>query len=148
MASRSLFLVLVAAGSRYALPCADVITVIPSVRLRPIDLAPPWVAGVFSFRGQITPVIDLDRLLGDHEAPPRLCRRIVLLRLPQRTLGLRAGEITEVTELDEHGSLDTIALPNAPFLRSLHRDSRGILQRVEVSQLLPQSVRDVILGGG
>lgn len=43
----------------YAIPVSDVIEVIPLVQIKPLRLAPPWVAGLFNYRGSSVPVLDL-----------------------------------------------------------------------------------------
>ena len=48
----------------YAIPCDDVVEVVPLPLLVPVPGAPVSLEGTFAFRGEIVPVIDLGRALG------------------------------------------------------------------------------------
>lgn len=54
-----LFLLFRMEGDRYALDAREVVEVLPLLRLKRIPEAPEWVAGVFSHRGVLVPVLDL-----------------------------------------------------------------------------------------
>jgi len=58
-------------SNRYGLEASEVIEVTPLVCLRAAPHTPAYVAGVFNYRGVVTPVIDLHALLG--ERPVRRC---------------------------------------------------------------------------
>src|SRR4051812_9802751 len=78
--------------------------VVPRVRLGPISGAPDWLAGVFVYRGQVIPVIDLHRLSGGAECPPHLSSRIILVPLGgpdggERLLGLLATQVADIREI-------------------------------------------------
>ena len=47
--------------------------------LTPIEEAPPYIAGIFSLRGQIVPVTDLNLRFGHPARPYRLSDQIVIL---------------------------------------------------------------------
>ena len=66
-----------------------------------IEEAPAWIAGVFSLRGQIVPVTDLDMRFGH---PPRNFRtsdQVIVLQIEQFTTGLIANEVIDVIQIDE-----------------------------------------------
>ena len=50
--------------------------VVPRVRLTAVHGAPPWIAGVFVYRGRVVPVVDLHALAGVGECPMHLSSRI------------------------------------------------------------------------
>ena len=60
--SQRLFLVFYIGDERYALAATDVVEVLARLPLKPIAHAPAWVAGVFSHRGQMVPVIDISAM--------------------------------------------------------------------------------------
>jgi len=62
-----------------ALEVGRVHEIVPCVRLQPIACSPAWLAGVFIYRGQVVPVIDLHRLLGVGECPVHLSTRVILV---------------------------------------------------------------------
>ncbi|MBW8811724.1 MAG: chemotaxis protein CheW [Lysobacter sp.] len=54
---------------RYAIEAAQVVSVLPLVQIKTIPQAPAAVAGLFDYRGELVPAIDLCRLaLGRAEA--------------------------------------------------------------------------------
>jgi len=65
---------------RLALDVRHIREVVPRVQLRRVSGSPDWLAGVFVYRGDVVPVIDLHRLAGA-ECPPHLSSRIILAPL-------------------------------------------------------------------
>ena len=145
-----LFLLFQLGNDRYALEAGQVAEVLPLVSLKRIPQAPPAVAGVFDFRGEPVPVVDLSQLALGHPARYRLSTRIILAHYPdgnadQRLLGLIAERVTETIRRDP---LDFVAsgvdLDAAPYLGPVATDARGLIQRVDVDQLLTSAVRDLL----
>lgn len=143
-----LFLLFQVGGERYALDAGQVAEVLPLVNIRRIPQSAPGVAGVITYRGAPVPVIDLSELTLGRAAPARLSTRIVLVRYPgeggaPRLLGLIAERATETLRRDPadfvaHGVTSTAA----PYLGPMATDARGLIQRIEVSQLLPATLRE------
>ena len=76
--------------------------VVPRVRLTASPGGPAWIAGVFVYRGQVVPVIDLHRLTGAGECPPHLSSRIILVPFPagsESLVGLLATQVADIREL-------------------------------------------------
>jgi len=77
--------------------------VVPRVRLSVVNGGPPWMAGVFVYRGQVVPVVDLHRLTGAGECPPHLSSRIILFPWPASSpdslVGLLATQVAEIREI-------------------------------------------------
>jgi len=127
-------------GQRYALDTRDVVEVISRVELRPIHRAPAELSGVFVYRGEVTPVIDLVELLAGKRCPERLSSRILMIKLPSQTggtwiVGLLAEQVTEAvrirqsesrirdvvsTEVSRHGE---IAADDGGMIRLLRPES-------------------------
>jgi chemotaxis-related protein WspB len=96
-------------GQRYALDTRDVVEVISRVELRPIHRAPAEIAGVFVYRGSVTPVVDLVELLAGKCCPERLSSRILMTKLPSQTggtwiVGLLAEQVTEAVRIEQSES--------------------------------------------
>ncbi|NCA11477.1 chemotaxis protein, partial [bacterium] len=73
------------AGQPYAIPSRTVREVLPRVPGRPIPLLPPFVPGVFTYRGQLVPVVDLACRFGAPATDPavrRLSTRLILVEFP------------------------------------------------------------------
>lgn len=134
-------------GDRYGIPVRDVVEITPLVRLRKIPLTPPWVAGLFNYRGSAIPVIDLCRLTGASPCRLRLSTRIIVVNYPQadagRPLGIIAEQVTEVVRLAEQDFAPAaLRVEDAPFLGKVAVLPEGIIQRIEVAGLLPETLRD------
>ena len=68
-------------------------------KLTPVEEAPPYIVGIFSLRGQIVPVTDLNLRFGHPARPYRLSDQIVILELDLCLMGLIVSEVCEVIEL-------------------------------------------------
>lgn len=136
-----LFLLLKLGTERFALDAAAVAEVLPLVRLRPLPLAPPGVAGVFNHRGTPVPALDLSQLLLGRPAPARLSTRLVLAVLPaaaggKKVIGLIAEGATELIRR-EPGAFSAPAFPTAPFLGPVATDEHGLIHRLDLARLWP-----------
>jgi purine-binding chemotaxis protein CheW len=97
--SRSKVLI-VRAGSRIcALPLAYVIETMRPLPLAPLAGTPAFVQGVAVVRGEPTPVVDLDALLGSTAAHG--ATRLVLVRVGERRAALAVQEVAGVVTLTE-----------------------------------------------
>jgi purine-binding chemotaxis protein CheW len=67
--------------------------------LTPVEEAPPYIVGIFSLRGQIVPVTDLNLRFGHPARPYRISDQIVILELDQCLMGLIVSEVREVIDL-------------------------------------------------
>jgi chemotaxis-related protein WspB len=147
-------------GSNHlALEVGRVHKVVPFVRLQPVACSPPWLAGVFIYRGQLVPVIDLHRLLGVGECPVHLSTRIILVphvgkrdcpfeereAVPlsgdrrERLLGLLAAKVADVRDMQPSSPLPTrLVTVGRPDLGPILVDGQEIIHLVELDRLLPE----------
>lgn len=148
-------------SERYAVPSACVTEVVPSVPLRPVPGTPPGLAGLLAYRGRVLPVVDLCALFGHGAAPQRLSTRIAICDsegasrpygtesasdAPRRLLGLLAEQMLEVSTLDPEaeGSHPGPRARGLPALARVTRDDRGLVQLVEVRDLLPPALWEAL----
>ncbi|NQD96613.1 purine-binding chemotaxis protein CheW, partial [Pseudomonas sp. CrR25] len=135
----------------YALEAGVVAEVLALRRLRPMAQAPAWVAGIFSHRGDLIPVLDLGALLAGQPAVQRTSTRIVLVHYrrdgegPTRLLGLIVERATDTlrcapSEFRDYG-LDN---PGAPYLGPVYQSVQGLVQWVRVQQLLPAEAQALL----
>ncbi|MDB6134529.1 MAG: hypothetical protein JWM59_2772 [Verrucomicrobiales bacterium] len=144
-----LLLIFQIGAHRFALDTRQVVRVLPMVEHRPLPQAPPGVAGVFDYRGTPVPLIDLSAIaLGSH-ASVRMSTRIILVQYEDgagaHPLGLMAEKTTETLRRTEADFTDSgLTMERAPWLGPITHDDQGMIQRVEVQALLPDSVRAVL----
>jgi len=130
---------------RYGLRLRDVVRVVPLLELKHLPLAPDAVAGLMDYHGQSVPVIDLCRLSGLPAGEDYFDTRIIVVdyHTPEgasHALGLRAERVLGVQEVGEARLTDS-GVRAAPFLGQVAGDADGMLQLVELEQLLPASLR-------
>lgn len=145
-----LYLLFSLSGERYALAAREVVAVLPRVPVKTIPGAPAWVAGVFAFRGALVPVLDLCHLSLGTPAPARTSTRTVLV--DYRTadgrhspLGLVLEQASDTLRCDPEAFRD-YGLLNAesPYLGPVMETRDGLVQRIHVEQLLPETVQTLL----
>jgi chemotaxis-related protein WspB len=135
-------------ADRYGLRLRDVVRVLPLLELKHLPLAPDTVAGLMDFHGRSVPVIDLCRASGLPSGADHFDTRIIVAdyHAPEGTdhlLGLRAEQVLGVQEVSEAQLADS-GVRAAPFLGQVASDTQGMLQLVELEQLLPESLRALL----
>jgi chemotaxis-related protein WspB len=141
-------------GKRYGLDVTDILTVMPVPGLRPLDGAPPWVAGVMQLRGDVVPVVDVTML---HAARPTrrvFGSRVILVRYRTRRgdvrmLGLLAEDVTDVATVAVEALREPgVTLTDAPWLGPLAPDAAGnLVQLITLADVLPTAVHDLLFPG-
>lgn len=136
-----LCLYLQAGSERLAVPASAVVEVIPRVRFHPVAGAPPWLAGVFRFRGAVTPVIDLHQVATSEACPVRLSTRIAIVHDPSgsgaRALGLLAERVTDLKPLTISGpAFSARPIAGGLDLGPLVADPEGVIRLPDLGRLV------------
>lgn len=150
-AGRRLYLLFRIGGDRYALDARDIAEVLGLREFKQVPGAPAWVAGVMDRRGAAIPVIDMSALAGGSAAAAVTSTRLALVRYravpgaPEHLLGLILEQATETVHYDpaafQSGGLDN---PGARYLGAVLSDAGGMVQAVNVGDLLPAPVRALL----
>ena len=147
-----LFLLFHLGDNCYALDASQVVEILPLVNTKKALRSPKGVVGTINYHGTFVPIIDLTELMLGHPAPLRLSTRIILIRGSgeagqPRLLGLIAEKTTETMRCDPTDFVDSgIAHDDAAHLGDIATRPRGgLVQRVELSKLLPTSVANLVL---
>jgi chemotaxis-related protein WspB len=149
-----LFLLFQIKDQSYCLEVSRIVEVAPMVVFRNIPHTPPYVSGVFSYRGTIVPVIDLSTLLNGQPCRPLLSTRIILVDYAgadksHHTLGLLAERVTETISCKEEDFHPPgIEAEDLPFLKDMAFTGGGMVQRVELEGLLPESLQEHLFSAG
>lgn len=146
-----LYLLFRLGGDGYALPARAVAAVLPLPALKQLPEAPAWVAGLHSHRGERVPVIDLQLRASGRHAAPLNSTRLVIVDLPApgaaapRRLGLILEQATNTFRCADDQFRDNGIDPGpARYLGPTAQTPFGLVQRVEVTQLLPPDVRALL----
>jgi chemotaxis-related protein WspB len=145
-----LYLLFQLGDDRYAIEANEIAEVLPLVEIKRIPQTPRGVAGLFDFRGHPVPVVDLGLMAFDRPSPLRRSTRIILVHYPdaagkRRVLGLVAEKVTETWRRDEADFAPSgISTEGARYLGPVASDSRGLIQRIVVREILSAPVRDAL----
>src|SRR5579862_760192 len=140
-----LFFVFHLGNDRYAIDAAQVIEVLPLVNVKHIPQAAAGVAGIFDYHGVPVPLVDLAALALGQASRRWMSTRIIMVNYciqPGEThlLGLLAERATEMLRLAEEDFTDGgVRVPDTPYLGAVATDAAGIIQKVEIGDLLSQS---------
>ena len=119
--------------------------------LKRIPQAPRGVAGMFNYRGEIVPAVDLSELSAGRSSAERLSTRILVIRTEtiggrNRLLGLIAERATSTLRKDVSEFVDPGLAPGAaPYLGPVLLDESGVIQWIQEQKLLPESLRQLLL---
>jgi len=147
-------------GQACAIPSRTVLEVLPLVPARPIPLLPPYVPGVFTYRGHLVPLVDLARRFETPSARAtairRLSTRVIVVECALPTthgpdqpaapserpvrLGLIADDVVSVQTAADDKPLSAALGGQAPFLGRLLRLDGSTVQMVVVDHLLPHDL--------
>lgn len=148
--SQSLHLLFSLGEERYALPTAEVAMVLPLSPCKSLPGAPAWVAGLLPHGSGHVPVIDLSMLALGHPAPARVSTRLMLVHYRHAQalpvlLGLILPQATDTLRLDPaHFTPAAVRNEGAPYLGPVMPYQGGLLQRVEVGDLLDPATRALL----
>lgn len=123
-------LVFTLGGERYGIETDHAVEVIPVHDLVPVPCTPPFVLGVVNHRGQVLPVLDLQRLSGlPGQAAKEGCLAVVV-----EAGGMKFGIFAEAAEGAVRAGANELAPPPAPpaggreaFIRGVTREMVGVL---------------------
>jgi len=137
---------------KLALDIRRVCEVVPRVRLRTVSGAPAWHAGLFVYRGEVVPVVDLHRLAGAEPCPPHLSSRIILIA-PQRDsgdgrlIGLLASQVADTRDVPADARPSpSMAGDGAVDLGVLIADGQGVIRLFDPDRFLPAADWSLLLG--
>ncbi len=85
----------------YGIPTSAVQELFFLPEITPVPEAPAFMVGVINLRGNILPVIDLQRRLGQPASPYQLSHSIIVLQWQTHQIGLLVHQIHEVTTIGD-----------------------------------------------
>ncbi len=145
-----LFLLFKLGKDRFALEASRVVEVLPLLALTRLPQAPRGVAGIFNYRGQPVPAVDLCELALGHPSEERLSTRIVVVRCAgprgrSRLLGLVAEHASELLRKEAEEFIDPgVTIGGAPYLGPVLMDGQGSIQWLHEQRLLSDPVRNLL----
>ncbi len=118
--------------------------VIKDVDIRSVPFSPPWVDGITRWRGQVVPVISLEKCLGLKVVNPELAERKLMIRAPGNGTGMaeKRGIIKTVATIRMMAPPDAIPvtqtdwLPGKHLLRGIYEWNLTYLLVVDLERIL------------
>ncbi|MEO5510099.1 MAG: chemotaxis protein CheW [Longimicrobiales bacterium] len=146
-----LFLVFEIGGQRYAIDTSQVVEVLPLVEWRSMPGVTPSVRGVFSFHGALVPLLDMTMLAFGMPAEMHRDTRIALVAYPtksndSRVLGILLEKATGLLRRNDEDFTDSPVESAAVYAGRVATDERGIIQRIEIRDLVPDDVWSALDG--
>lgn len=138
----------------YAIESSRVVEVIPRLTYRAVHHVPDYVAGVFNYRGNIVPVIDLCRLIRGTPSKEFLSTRVMMVSYSQldggtRYVGLMAERVIEAVDKQDTEFKETgIQTNTAPYLGGIITDKKGMIQRIRLEQLFSEVQQINLIAAG
>jgi chemotaxis-related protein WspB len=131
---------------QYALPLRDLVEVLPLLSMREAPHAPDYISGIINYRGHVVPVLDLCQLALGRPCRERMSTRLLVLRSQlagrtDRLLALMVERAVSEVQLDPATLKPSpLRIDETPYLKGLAASASGLLQLVDISQLLQEEV--------
>lgn len=141
------------AGHDYAIESRQVVEVLPLVPARPVPHMPPYMRGMFTYRGGLVPLLDLGLRLAGRPPAERLSTRVLVVdaSLPEprhritARLGLVAEHVLAIRSADDAAARHPLhEPPDAPYLGPLLRLDGQTIQLLDVGRLLPPDLAEAL----
>lgn len=96
-------------NEEYAIPIEFIISIEKMEGITPIPHLPPYVKGIAKVRGELIPVLDLNRILYDAPIVDESSVRNIVLQTKELSLGILVNEAKDIIEISE-GQIKQIGL--------------------------------------
>jgi chemotaxis-related protein WspB len=147
-----LFLTFKIRTDRYTIGTADVVELLPMVRMKSIVKPPPGVIGLFNYHGTAVPVVDLTLLATGMQAPSKMTTRLAVVKYRgsatapdpnHNLLGLVAEQLTEtITAQESDFTPAGVTSPSAPYVGAVLTTPDGVIQRLDLQKLFPPELHE------
>ena len=131
---------------RYAIETSQILEVISMVNLQKVPHVPDYVLGTFIYRGLITPVIDLRKLIQGEPCQIRLSTRIIIVNFKNAHDNkdqIRAFMVERLTENIRKQEVELadpgIKVDSASYLGKIIKDEQGMIQCICIEHLWSDS---------
>lgn len=137
-------------NERYGIDTRCIRRVLPLLELKRLAQVPDHVAGLMNLHGEPVPVIDLSRLSGGNGYRACFDTRILVVDYTAdsgqvHALGLIAERVSATRKIAREAFADTgVDCPAGPYLGKVAAQDDGILQLIELNQLLTEEVRALL----
>jgi len=122
----------------YALPLDHVIRTVRMVAVTPVPDMPHSMLGLISMAGQMLPVIDLGRLLGQAGNNPELQDILLIVQIQDQTVAVIVDEVLNIKEFSSKQiQSPPAALSQSCFLLAAIQHEETFILILDASRMLP-----------
>src|SRR6478736_7047177 len=140
-----LFVLFQLGNERFALEARRVVEIVPLLELKKIPQAPRGMAGMFIYRGQPVPALDLCELTLGRPAREHFSTRIIITNHQagasdaEQLVGLIVERATETIRREPQDFVESsVRLTESAFLGKMLKDAEGVIQLISLERLLQQ----------
>jgi len=131
-------------NGRYALDVNQIIEIVPLVKFKKIPTVAHYVAGLMNYRGEGTPVIDLNQLVDSIPFEDALSTRIIIVKYPvkgqgDKPLALIANNVTETvrTKLTKPPPAGVL-MDKSLYDGEITPETDDMIQWFDIKKMLPE----------
>ena len=134
----------------YVINTNRIVEIVPFAYLRVVPHAPAYLTGIFNYRGETIPVIDLCQMVYGRPSEDKISTRIIIVRIGDDRLMRRIGFLVEGvldTKKYEEGKFSAtgLNLANGEYLGRVINDDDIIMQELDLNSLVFAEAADVVL---
>ncbi|MFH0735564.1 MAG: chemotaxis protein CheW [bacterium] len=144
-----LILLFTAGDIVYGIKSKDLTEVVPFMNLIPIPKAPDYLRGIFNYRGNNIPVIDLSMIIKNNITENILSAKILVIRLnfsgEEKTVGLIVKKVNEIIRIDDDKLNEpSVVINEAKFLGKVFTHANKLVQLIEVSSIISEEIKTLL----
>jgi chemotaxis-related protein WspB len=132
-------------NGRYALDATHIIEIVPLVKLKKIPGTPDYVAGLMNYRGEGTPVIDLNQREFSAPFEDAFSTRIIIIKYPVNgkgdiPLALIANNVTETVQTELTKPPPTgVLMTKSLYAGKVIPETSDMIQWFDIKTILPET---------
>ncbi len=144
-----LVLLFTAGETVYGIKSKDLTEVVPFMNLISVPQAPHYLRGIFNYRGNNIPVIDLGVIINNKLTENVLSAKILVVKLnfsgEEKTIGLIVKRINEIVRIDDDKLSDpSVVIKEAKFLGKVFTHVNRLIQLIEVSSIISDEIKTLL----
>ncbi len=145
------FVCFMLAGEEYGIPILRVQEIIRYSTLTRIPQSADFVEGVLNLRGRVIPVIDLRKRFNIPENQMDESKRIVVVEIDKRIIGLIVDSVTEVRSIDD----DQVSPPphmgtavNSDFISGMGQVEERLIMLLNLDSAFSEEEKECLANAG
>ncbi len=127
----------------YCLETSHIVELLPLIAWRTIPQSERGVVGVIDYHGTIVPLVDLSLLATGKPSQRMMSTRIAVVRYGTDLVAVLLEHASKTIHKSETDFVSSrVNVPEAPYFGRITRDQQGLIQNVDLDELMPPAVRE------